>query len=402
MAGSVLSSWLSKQKSPIAGMVKPVGLPSGAVTQPSYPVTPTAGTTGNKTAQKRVTTTASVPITQPQTTGYESSGAGGFTMPEYGGYQFNYEMPQIPGEYQVTEEDLAKFYSQATAEATQLFDPQVLSLQQTLAKNLLAAQQTGGTVQAQYDAVIKSVDEWKLQAIKDEQARWFARGMGIGGGLVQAETDVEKQAMGLKTTAGTEKAQKLSDIEAQKQLLTEQGGQSEQELVKQKAAYIATRQQEIQDAYVSHKEAIAQQTFQNQMAVQQFGMTAQAQAFDQWLQQTSLANEIWYQGQQQALAELENAQNEAYRQEALAASKTGSGSKSALSNYLSTTGGSTMASRIAYQNQGITPVSYTDQLSEWAAMMALNDLKNPKATTKPLSVTLAQSSAKAKQKSAGL
>lgn len=334
MAGSVLSSWLSKQKSPIAGMVKPTSLPpSGVVSKPSYSTTPTAGVTGNKTAQKRVTTTASVPITQPQTTGYESSGAGGFTMPEYGGYQFNYEMPQIPGEYQVTEEDLAKFYSQATAEATQLFDPQVLSLQQTLAKNLLAAEQSGGTIQAQYDAVIKSVDEWKLQAIKDEQARWFARGMGIGGGLVQAEIDVEKQALGLKTTAGTEKAQKLSDIEAQKQLLTEQGGQSEQELVKQKAAYIATRQQEIQDAYVSHKETIAQQTFQNQMAVQQFGMTAQAQAFDQWLQQTSLANEIWYQGQQQALAELENAQNEAYRQEALAASKTGS-SKSTLQNTL--------------------------------------------------------------------
>ena len=301
----------------------PSPVSAGVPKTPSFSYTGGNITTLSKTPKSTPSTSAGggQPVQQPQTSG-DSGAGGGFTMPEYGGYQFNFETPQIPGEYQITEEDLARFYSQATAEATQLFDPQVLSLQQTLAKNLLAAQQTGSGVNAQYEAVIKSVDEWKLQAIKDEQARWYARGMGIGGGLVQAETDVEKQAMGLKTTAGTEKAQKLSDIEAQKQLLTEQGGQSEQELVKQKAAYIATRQQEIQDAYVAHKEAIAQQTFQNQMAVQQFGMTAQAQAFDQWLQQTSMANEIWYQNKQIALAELENTQNEAYRKESLAASKS--------------------------------------------------------------------------------
>ena len=380
-------------------MVKPSNLPSAGlrVATPTYPSTPSAGTTGNKTAQKTVTTpsTVSQPQAQPQYSTQEYGGAPG--MGAYGGYQFNYEAPQIPGEYQLTEEDLAKFYAQATNEAAQLFDPQVLSLQQVLAKNLLAAGQTGGTIQSQYDAVVKSIDEWKEQAIKDEQARWFARGLGVGGGLVQAETGLEKQAMELKTSAGTEKAQKLSDIEAQKQLLTEQGGESEKALATQKAQYVTTRRQEIEDAYVSHKEAIAQQQFQNQMAVQQLGMTAQAQAFDQWLQQTSLANDIWYQGAQMALAELENSQNEAYRQEALKAK--GTGTTSGLSALMSGTG-STIASRTAYQNQGITPVSYADQLSEWASMMALKDLQSGSSSSKPTSLAgfLNIQQAKANQK----
>ena len=350
-----LSSWLLTQKQPTAGMVKPTNLPSAGLRPPAtvYPNVAGAGATGNKLMQKQVTTPSMVPQPPPppQYSGPERGGApgmGSFT----GGYQFN--APQIPGEYQLTDEDLARFYAQATNEAAQLFDPQVLSLQQVLAKNLLAAEQSGSGVQANYDAVIKSVDEWKAQAIKDEQARWFARGLGVGGGLVQAETELETKAMGFKTTAGTEKAQKLSDIAAQKQLLTEQGGQSEQSLVTQKAQYIVTRRQEIEDAYTSHKEAIAQQQFQNQMAVEQLGMTAQAQAFDQWLQQTSLANDIWYQGAQMALAELENTQSEQYRQEALKAKGTGTGS--ALSNLMSGSG-STIASRTAYQNQGITPVS---------------------------------------------
>ncbi len=321
-AKQVIPGWSSsgqaKQVIPTAsGIYTPtIGKTNMGIT-PNY----NYGTAKPKTTASTGTSTGTSTETSTET---DEGVGGGFEMPGYSGYQFDFNMPQVPGEYQLTEEDLAKFYAQATNEASQLFDPQVLSLQQTLSKNLLAASQTGGTAQSQYDAVIKSVDEWKTQAIKDEQARWYARGLGVGGGLVSAEVGLEKQATELKTTAGTEKAQKLSDIEAQKQLLTEQGGESEQAFVKQKASYITTRQQELADAYQSHKETIAQQTFQNQMAVQQMGMTAQAQAFDQWLQQTSLANDIWYQGSQMALAELENTQNEQYRKESLAAaSKTG-------------------------------------------------------------------------------
>ncbi len=109
-------------------------------------------------------------------------------------------------------------------EAGLTYDPQILTIQQELDKAVLAAQQTKSGIALSYQEVLDNIAKWQEETIKAEQGRAYARGFGTGGGLMQTETDVAKEALKQQTGALTEKAHSESNIDAQIQQLKEQAG----------------------------------------------------------------------------------------------------------------------------------------------------------------------------------
>ena len=243
---------------------------------------------------------------QPQAQPQQPQAGGGFEMP--GAYQPAYQfdmsqMPQMPQEPQVTQDLIIQWQNRAKQEAGMMYDPQVLSIQQELDKAILAASQSAGNIPGYYEDILAQIKDWQKQETGNMQQRYFARGLGRGGGLIQEESKLAETALKSTTQATTEQARRLSDIDAQKQQLTEQAGSKITSAKSAEGQYITSRSADLQDSYVKQKQTIEQQKFQNQMAIQQFGLTAETQAFNQWLGSMEASADIWYNNQRMALAQ---------------------------------------------------------------------------------------------------
>jgi hypothetical protein len=368
-----------------AGMVKPTSVGNAGVVKQSIPSTPkTNGIVTNPT-----TTNTNVGNSVNTGGNYYNSLQ---SLPEYNGFDWNFQMPSTPQNPVVTQEMINDWIKRAQEEAGLTFDPQLLSIEQELQTALLSADQSKGSIPKYYQDIIDAINQWQTKETSAEQQRQYARGFGNSGTLLAQENELAKEALKQTTAAETEKAQKLSNIDEQKQLLTTQAGQKKTQIETNRGQYISARQAELQDSYTANQQALEQQKFANQMQIQQVGLTAESQAFSDWLDRMSLANEINYQNQVLGLEQLS-------AEIAANAKSESSQSKSALGNYLSNNSGSTLASRKSYQNSSNPTTSYQDQLAEYAAKKALEDLMNGawSEPLKPLGVTLAQAQAKKNQ-----
>ena len=233
---------------------------------------------------------------QPQVANFGGSGGGGG-----GGYKssFNWQdwMPSLPQQPQVTQQLIAEWLERAKNEAGLQFDPQILAIQQELDKAKLTAEQSKGALPQYYQDIMDYINQWQTDETSAEQRRAYSRGFGRSGDLSVMENKIAEQALKQGTSAQTEKARKLSDIDAQVQQLQEQAGAKIEGAETARGQYVAARRSELEDSYVANQQALAQQQFANQMAIQQFGLTAETQAFGQWLSQMEMANEINYQNQ---------------------------------------------------------------------------------------------------------
>lgn len=222
-----------------------------------------------------------------------------FKFPEYSGYQGmdwqsllkGITTPQAPV---VTQQMIQDWIKRATEEAGLMYDPQIAGIGRELESSLLASEQTKGNIPAYYEDIMKAIREWQTTTTEEEQRRWYARGLGRGGGLVEAEADVAKTALGETTKAETEKARKLTDIEEQEALLKKQAGQKTTEAETARSQYIASRQADLRNTYETNQAQISQKQFENQMQIAQFGLTAESQNFTNYLNQKSAENDAWY------------------------------------------------------------------------------------------------------------
>ena len=293
------------------------------------------------TPQPYATTPQAQPIQQQPSGG---GGGGGFQTTQYQPLQQTQQMLQMPQEPQVTAELIRQWQERAMQEASMIYDPQILAIQQELDKAILSANQTAGSIPGYYEDILSQIREWQDRETGAMQQRYFARGLGRGGGLIQEEEKLATTAGKQLTTAETEKARKLTDIEEQKQLLTEQAGAKTTGAKTAQGQYTASRAADLQDSYMSNKSALEQQRFQNQMAIQEFGLTAETQNFQNWLSSMELANDIWYKNSQVALEE------ESQRIEEMA--KTGSGTRTT-----GTTGTTSKTGTAGTTNTGTTNFS---------------------------------------------
>ncbi len=246
-------------------------------------------------AKPQPTQTVQAPQQQPQQSSWQPMSAPSY----YGG--FNFKMPSLPKAPKVTQELINQWIKRATEEAGLQFDPQILAIQQELAKSQLTAEQSKGALPQYYQDIMDYISKWQTDETANEQRRQYSRGFGRSGELLTQENKIAEEALKQGTTAQTEKARKLAEIDAQIQQLQEQAGQRVEGAETARGQYVAARRAELEDAYVSNQQALAQQKFSNQMAIQQFGLTAETQAFNQWLSQMEMANEINYQNQMLAL-----------------------------------------------------------------------------------------------------
>jgi hypothetical protein len=246
--------------------------------------------------------------------------------PEFGssgssGFDWKSLIPQLPKQPVVTAKMIAEWLSRAKNEAGLMFDPQLMAITQELEKSLLASEASRGGIEPAYQEAIGEVEKWKEQAMTDEQKRWYSRGLGLGGGLVESERKLEETAGEAVSKLAQEKARTLSDIEKQESLLKQQAAQQGTGIEKSRSQYITARQSELRDAYEQNQSALNQQKFANQMQIAQFGLTAESQAFSQQLAQYELELDKWY---KQSLIGLEQ---ESMAMGAAFASGTGAGTQ---------------------------------------------------------------------------
>jgi hypothetical protein len=103
----------------------------------------------------------------------------------------------------------------------------------------------------------------------------------------------------------------MADIDAQVALLKNQAGEKQTGLEAARATYITSRQSELRDAYEQNQQALAQQQFANQMAIAEYGLSAETQAFNEYLQQSQLELDQWYANSLNSLSQESAAMNSA-------------------------------------------------------------------------------------------
>jgi len=274
-------------------------------------------------------------VTQPQTPSYTG---GGYTpspigqpptMQAYQPFDWRSLIPQAPAAPQVTAQMIADWLSRATGEAGQMYDPQVAGIGRELETSLLASEQSKGAIPGYYQDIIEAVKEWQKTTTEEEQRRWYARGLGQGGGLIEAEKGISESALKETTKAETEKARLLTEITQQEELLKKQAGAKGTEIEAARSQYITSRSAELRETYERNQAEISQQQFQNKMQIAQFGFTAETQNFQNYLQQAELANATWYNNQLLSLQQQSMATGEQARQEQLSWEKQQFGTLSA-------------------------------------------------------------------------
>lgn len=270
----------------IGGYYVPGGIPSGgsktAINPNPSRNTASGGSTGSGVVSQPGTSSISAP-------------SGGKTSGGYGsGFNWQDWMPGLPQDPQVTSKMLADWLARATQEAGLMYDPQLLSINQELQKALLASGESKGAISPYYEDVIKAIEEWQTKTTAEEQRRHYARGFGRSGVLLEQEQEISEKALGETTKAETEKARILTDIEKQETLLKQQAGEKRTGIEAARGQYISARQSELRDSYEQNQQVLAQQKFANQMQIAQFGLTAESQAFSQYLAQSELSLDTWY------------------------------------------------------------------------------------------------------------
>lgn len=238
--------------------------------------------------------------TQPRVT--QPTGGGGYQPFDFSKYMSQFQPtgwtpPTLPQAPQVTQAMIAQWQKRARGEAGMQFDPQLLAIQQELEKMLLGAEQAGGGIEPAYQEIADYIKRWQEEETGATQRRYYARGLGRGGGLTEREGEIAEQALKETTAAGTEMARKLSDIESQKLLMMEQAGAKKEEIEVQRGRYTAARSADLEESYRQNQKQLEQQRFANQMQIAQVGMTREAEEFNRWLGTMSAANEIWYREQ---------------------------------------------------------------------------------------------------------
>ena len=276
------------------------GLPT-STKQPIQTYSPTGGTQPYTTTPPKPaiggTTTGGGGTTAGGTAGYVGQPTGGFAMPQYQGFDWRSLIPQAPAAPQVTAQMIAEWLSRATTEAGLMYDPQAAGIGRELETSLLASEQSKGAIPGYYQDIMEAIKEWQKTTTEEEQRRWYARGLGQGGGLIEAEKGISESALKETTKAETEKARLLTEITQQEELLKKQAGQKTTEIDVARSQYITSRSAELREKYETNQTQISQQQYQNQMEIAKFGFTAETQAFQNKLQQAELANANWYNSQ---------------------------------------------------------------------------------------------------------
>jgi len=226
-------------------------------------------------------------------------------------------IPQLPAAPVVTAQMIADWLSRATGEAGLMYDPQAAGIGRELESSLLASEQSRGAIPGYYQDIIQAIKDWQKTTTEEEQRRWYARGLGQGGGLIEAEKGVAETALKETTKAETEKARLLTEITQQEELLKKQAGAKGTEIEVARSQYITSRQSELREKYETNQTQISQQQFQNQMQIAQFGFTAETQNFQNYLQQAEVANATWYNNALIKLQQESMSREERARQEAL-------------------------------------------------------------------------------------
>ena len=314
---SLLTAWRKNVVAPVFAMTGYNQSPktyggsySPQYTQPKAPTYTYKGGGGSVSPQyttpiqqQKQTQVTPPKVTQPQTPGYTG---GGYTAPSMGEppamqayepFDWRSLIPQAPAAPQVTAQMIAEWLSRATGEAGLMYDPQAAGIGRELETSLLASEQSKGAIPGYYQDIMEAIKEWQKTTTEEEQRRWYARGLGQGGGLIEAEKGISESALKETTKAETEKARLLTEITQQEELLKKQAGQKTTEIDVARSQYITSRSAELREKYETNQAQISQQQYQNQMQIAQFGFTAETQAFQNKLQQAELANANWYNSQ---------------------------------------------------------------------------------------------------------
>lgn len=317
---------------------------------------------------RRETQPRATQVTQPAIQPFDFSGL----MAQY--QPTEWTPPTLPQAPQVTQAMIAEWQKRARGEASMQFDPQLLAIQQELEKMLLGAEQAKGGLEPAYQEVVDYIKEWQEKETGATQRRYYARGLGRGGGLTGREGEIAEQALKEVTAAGTERARKISDIESQKLLMMEQAGAKKEEIEVQRGRYIAARGADLREAFEQNRKQLEQQRFTNQMNIAQVGMTREAEEFNRYLGTMSAANEIWYRNQALALEQQSMALGEKARTEALQWQKEQAGT---LTAYQQAT--------LAQQGQvaGITPYQEKSLAQQQAQFEAEMGWKREQAGLEP-------------------
>lgn len=361
----------------------------GALPAGSYPQQPRKTTLpiyspGAYIPPKPKTTYTPPKPTPPPST--QRAGIGGYQPFDFSKYMTQFQPsgwtpPELPQAPQVTQAMIAQWQKRARGEAGMQFDPQLLEIQQQLEKMLLGAEQAGGGIEPAYQEIADYIKEWQEEETGATQRRYYARGLGRGGGLAEREGEIAEQALKETTAAGTEKARKLSDIESQKLLMMEQAGAKKEEIEVQRGRYTAARSADLEESYRQNQKQLEQQRFANQMQIAQVGMTREAEEFNRWLGTMSAANEIWYREQTLSLEQQSMGLSAAARAEAQRWQEEQAGTAQERWKTEFEEDRRRWEAEMAWSREGANVPStsqWQDKLAEYASMQGYYDLTNPR------------------------
>ncbi len=255
---------------------------------------PPKPTTTTPTPTRRTST----PTTQPQQQQRQQSR--GFSPPSFDMSSFmnQFQMPQMP---QASQGQIADWLARAKNEAGLQFDPQLLGIQQSLETALLGSEEARGGIDPAYESATRNINEWLQDTLGAEDRRWFARGMGRGGGSRMAQAEITGKAGQGIADIETERARVLTDIEKQESLLKKQAGEKEAGVATARGQFVSSRSAGLRENWEAQKAQLDQQAFANQRSIVEIGLTAESQRFSQQIQQAQFNADTAYRDELMAL-----------------------------------------------------------------------------------------------------
>ena len=272
---------------------------TGSITGPTSPSGVGVGPLGSTTRP-----TYKPPVQQRQAQAQpqaQQQQGGGFNFKPFdmSGFMNQFQMPSMPN---ASAQQIADWLARAKTEAGLQFDPQLMGIRQSLESALLGSQEARGGIDPAYEGAVRNINDWLDQNLGAEDRRWYARGMGRGGGSRMAQAEITGKAGQGIADIEQERARVLSDISKQESLLKKQAGEKEAGVATSRGQFISARSSDLRDRWESQKAQLDQQGFQNQMQIAQFGLSAEAQAFGQQIEQAKFNSDVAY---RDALFELE-------------------------------------------------------------------------------------------------
>ncbi len=208
---------------------------------------------------------------------------------------------QLPGMPQASQQQIADWLARAKTEAGLQFDPQLMGIRQALESALLGSQEARGGIDPAYEGAVRNINDWLERNLGAEDRRWYARGMGRGGGARMAQAEITGKAGQGIADIEQERARVITDIEKQESLLKKQAGEKEAGVATARGQFISSRSAGLRENWEAQKAQLDQQAFSNQMQIAQFGLTAESERFGQQIQMAQFNADQAYRDQLVAL-----------------------------------------------------------------------------------------------------